>query len=135
MKKEHKSREHGEPTPLNVPDEFTHQCRLPRKVPRVYMNLFAVVCIETSHYVSFVKTGDGETAPWCFFDSMSNREGGQNVPELQTVPELPYWLSETGSKIVNDEAASDRQLPHLAKRLLCDAYLCMYQCKDSSKFN
>lgn len=39
------------------------------------MELFAVVCIETSHYVSFVKCGEGVTAPWVFFDSMADRKG------------------------------------------------------------
>jgi predicted metal-binding protein len=42
---------------------------------RLYMELFAVVCIETSHYVSFVKCGLGPDAPWCFFDSMADRKG------------------------------------------------------------
>lgn len=39
------------------------------------MDLFAVVCIETSHYVSFVKAGELPDAPWLFFDSMSDRRG------------------------------------------------------------
>ena len=39
------------------------------------MELFAVVCIHTSHYVAFVKGGSGADAPWCFFDSMADREG------------------------------------------------------------
>ena len=39
------------------------------------MELFAVVCIETSHYVAFVKCGVGADAPWCFFDSMADRKG------------------------------------------------------------
>ena len=43
--------------------------------PRLYMELFAVMCIETSHYVSFVKCGLGPDAPWCFFDSMADRKG------------------------------------------------------------
>jgi ubiquitin thioesterase CYLD len=42
---------------------------------RLFMELFAVVCIETSHYVSFVKCGLGPDAPWCFFDSMADRKG------------------------------------------------------------
>ena len=42
---------------------------------RLLMELFAVVCIETSHYVSFVKCGLGPDAPWCFFDSMADRRG------------------------------------------------------------
>lgn len=40
------------------------------------MELFAVVCIETSHYVSFVKCGSGEDDQWCLFDSMADRKGG-----------------------------------------------------------
>ena len=43
--------------------------------PRIYLELFAVVCIETSHYVTFVKCGLGPDAPWCFFDSMADRKG------------------------------------------------------------
>ena len=43
--------------------------------PRLYMELFAVMCIETSHYVSFIKCGLGPDAPWCFFDSMADRKG------------------------------------------------------------
>lgn len=42
------------------------------------MDLFAVVCIETSHYVSFVKAGELPDAPWLFFDSMSDRRGNLN---------------------------------------------------------
>ena len=34
-----------------------------------------MICIETSHYVAFVKCGTGERAPWVFFDSMADREG------------------------------------------------------------
>ena len=39
------------------------------------MELVAVVCIETSHYVSFVRCGDTPQSPWCFFDSMADRKG------------------------------------------------------------
>lgn len=41
---------------------------------RQTMSLFAVTCIETSHYVSFVKHGPLVT-DWLFFDSMADREG------------------------------------------------------------
>lgn len=37
------------------------------------MTLFAVICIETSHYVSFVKCGKEMRAPWVFLDSMADR--------------------------------------------------------------
>jgi ubiquitin thioesterase CYLD len=43
------------------------------------MELFAVVCIETSHFVSFVKRGSGSDAQWYFFDSMAGREGMENM--------------------------------------------------------
>ena len=46
---------------------------------RIYMELVAVVCIETSHYVSFVRCGDTPQSPWCFFDSMADRKGGLNM--------------------------------------------------------
>lgn len=45
----------------------------PKRIPP--MELFAVVCIETSHYVSFAKSGSGKDAPWVFFDSMADRKG------------------------------------------------------------
>lgn len=38
------------------------------------MELFAVLCIETSHYVAFVKYGSADSA-WLFFDSMADRDG------------------------------------------------------------
>ena len=44
---------------------------------RIFMELVAVVCIETSHYVSFVRCGDSPRAPWCFFDSMADRKGAK----------------------------------------------------------
>lgn len=44
-------------------------------LPRIHMELFAVMCIETSHYVSFVKAGEMSDAPWLFYDSMEQRRG------------------------------------------------------------
>ncbi|CAG9098426.1 unnamed protein product [Plutella xylostella] len=70
----HRPRPHHQATPLAVSEELTtilESC----PVPRVYMELFAVLCIETSHYVAFVKAGAGNDAPWCFFDSMADRKG------------------------------------------------------------
>ena len=42
---------------------------------RIFMELVAVVSIETSHYVSFVRCGDSVRSPWAFFDSMADRKG------------------------------------------------------------
>ncbi|XP_014298448.1 ubiquitin carboxyl-terminal hydrolase CYLD isoform X1 [Microplitis demolitor] len=127
----HERRTNHESKKLVVPTEFTilqEHC----PVPRLFLELSAVVCIETSHYVSFVKCGSGSEAPWCFFDSMADREGEQNgfnIPEMVSCPDFPYWLSEEGAKYLA-ESTDDRQLPEYAKRLLCDAYMCMYQSSD-----
>ncbi|KAH8287974.1 hypothetical protein KR018_012166 [Drosophila ironensis] len=102
-------------------------------VPRLYMELFAVVCIETSHYVAFVKSGSGPDAPWCFFDSMADRKGeqnGYNIPEITCVPELTQWLSEEGARSINETSTNDKVLPEHAKRIFCDAYMCLYQSTD-----
>lgn len=133
LKEEHKRNAHGDPDELKVPVEFMEQPRRSSSVPRVYMELFAVVCIDTSHYVAFVKTGSEADAPWLFFDSMADRQGGQNghnVPKLVSVEDLPTWISDKGSKELHESANDDKHLPPLAKRLLCDASICMYQNRD-----
>lgn len=60
---------------ISVPQDFKSLQEACSNIPRLYMELFAVVCIETSHYVAFVKCGSGLDAPWCFFDSMADRKG------------------------------------------------------------
>ncbi|KAH8263106.1 hypothetical protein KR044_004365, partial [Drosophila immigrans] len=115
---------------LSVPRDFKAISEHITHVPRIFMELFAVVCIETSHYVAFVKTGSGPEAPWCFFDSMADRKGeknGYNIPEMISVPELPQWLSDDGARVINEHYSKDKDLPEHAKRLFCDAYMCMYQ--------
>ncbi|KAG4067076.1 hypothetical protein HA402_000067 [Bradysia odoriphaga] len=105
--------------------------------PRIHMDLFAVVCIETSHYVSFVKAGELPDAPWLFFDSMSDRRGGQhgyNIPSMVSVPAMPEWLSEEGARKLDESTPMDKLLPPFAKRLLCDAYMCMYVSRDVSMY-
>ncbi|TRZ25329.1 hypothetical protein HGM15179_001746, partial [Zosterops borbonicus] len=55
--------------PKDLPDwDWRHGC-----VPSQKMELFAVLCIETSHYVAFVKYGRDDSA-WLFFDSMADRD-------------------------------------------------------------
>ena len=39
------------------------------------MELFAIICIETSHYVSFVKCNGKGEPNWVFYDSMADRKG------------------------------------------------------------
>ena len=117
---------------------------------RVYMELFAVVCIETSHYVSFVRCGDSPRAPWCFFDSMADRKGeenismitlitsrhlllsgeqnGYNIPELRPATEIEKLMSEGWAEELRSDPASP--LGEQAKRLVSDAYMCFYQSPD-----
>ncbi|XP_039765090.1 ubiquitin carboxyl-terminal hydrolase CYLD isoform X2 [Pararge aegeria] len=132
----HSSRPHHKATPLSICEEYANileSC----PVPRVYMELFAVLCIETSHYVAFVKTGAGQDAPWCFFDSMADRKGernGYNIPEIVEIAELGAWLSEEGGRALHDSAPLDRHLPAPAKRLLADAYMCFYRSPDLAMY-
>lgn len=70
----HDRRTNHIPHELKVPHDFLIMAEH-ITVPRIFMELFAVVCIETSHYVAFVKCGSGLDAPWCFFDSMADRKG------------------------------------------------------------
>ena len=64
------------------------------------MSLFAVLCIETSHYVAFVRCETrGRPDRWVFFDSMSDRINNRtNVPSVTTVPDFEKWLSEAERK-------------------------------------
>lgn len=47
-----------------------------------------------------------------------------------SVPELPQWLSDDGSRVIIEKSIKDKVLPEHAKRLFCDAYMCMYQSTD-----
>jgi len=68
------------------------------KEGKIFMNLFAVLCIETSHYISFVRCGRRPDSDWCFFDSMADRtdlggiydenQDGYNVPEVSEAKEV-----------------------------------------------
>ncbi len=104
---------------------------------RFCMELFAVICIETSHYVAFVKCGIGQDAPWCFFDSMADRKGernGYSIPEILACPDVFRWISDENiCRQLHEEFPQDKLLPERARRLLCDNYICMYQSQDVMK--
>ncbi|CAG2108713.1 unnamed protein product [Medioppia subpectinata] len=123
----HKKRSKHKTTKLSIPAEF-HMLKEHSQVPRIYMELFAVLCIETSHYVSFVKCGSGPDSPWCFFDSMADRKGeqnGYNIPEVVSFPDLRWWLSEEGTAFLLN-TKDDKMLPEMPRRLFSDAYICWY---------
>ncbi|XP_053203646.1 ubiquitin carboxyl-terminal hydrolase CYLD-like [Panonychus citri] len=127
----HKKRVKHKITKLTIPTEFSI-LKDHTQVQRIYMELFAVLCIETSHYVAFVKCGSGPDAPWCFFDSMADRNGeqdGYNIPEVTPFQNLRWWLSDEGTALLLT-TKDDKLLPEMTRRLLCDAYMCMYQSPD-----
>lgn len=46
-------------------------------------------------------------------------------------PDVSKWLSdEQACRLLHENAPMDRYLPEHARRLLCDAYICMYQSPD-----
>ncbi|CAL8271281.1 unnamed protein product [Arctogadus glacialis] len=106
---------------LLLPKGFQESLRL----PPVKMELFAVLCIETSHYVSFVKHGP-KSQDWIFFDSMADREGGlngYNIPVIEACPEVGEYLDMPPAELANQVP---RDMKGVAKRLFCDAYMYLY---------
>uniref|UniRef100_A0A3B4GU74 ubiquitinyl hydrolase 1 n=1 Tax=Pundamilia nyererei TaxID=303518 RepID=A0A3B4GU74_9CICH len=114
----HPSRQGHSPSALAVPVEVPTDT----PVPRHTMELFAVLCIQTSHYVSFVKYGS-DAHSWIFFDSMADRcddQSGYNIPEVRACPELGDFLSQPEEEL---SQANPSQAPELVRRLLCDSYM------------
>jgi ubiquitin thioesterase CYLD len=103
------------------------------------MDLFAVICIETSHFVSFVKCGVDQYAPWVFFDSMADRcetvsGKGHNIPQVKMLPKMGQWLSQLET-LPQEEIREmmGTAAPEL-KRLLNDPYICIYYSPQSSMY-
>lgn len=118
--------------PLPVPESFSGQAGV-RLLPRETLELFAVLCIETSHYVSFVKHGPNKH-DWIFFDSMADRQGdtkGFNIPQVQACPEVADYLDMSLMELANQ---IPRDMKGVAKRLFCDAYMYLYQSPSMSLY-
>ncbi|KAM3621892.1 uncharacterized protein V6R79_017550 [Siganus canaliculatus] len=119
----HPSRQCHSPKALAVPEEVAADAPVTRHV----MQLFAVLCIHTSHYVSFTKYGS-DPRSWLFFDSMADRCGddlsGYSIPEIQACPELGDFLSQPEDELARSDPT---QAPELVRRLLCDSYMFLYQ--------
>ncbi|XP_035530847.1 ubiquitin carboxyl-terminal hydrolase CYLD [Morone saxatilis] len=126
----HRKRESHSPVKVAVPGgPWTG----PLHCTRQRMSLFAVTCIETSHYVSFVKHGPLPT-DWLFFDSMADREGGENgfnIPQVKACPEVGRYLSLSEEDLSRVDPTSLRE--H-ARRLLCDSYMCLYHSPELSLY-
>ncbi|XP_035991941.1 ubiquitin carboxyl-terminal hydrolase CYLD isoform X2 [Fundulus heteroclitus] len=118
---------------LSVPKELQEGAGRQGGFPRQRMELFAVLCIETSHYVAFVKYGSADSA-WLFFDSMADRDGGQNgfnIPQVSPCPEVEAYLKMTPEEL---HTLDPKSIQGQARRLLCDAYMCMYQSPTMSLY-
>lgn len=125
-----KAHRHGK---LSVPKELQEGMGRQGSFPRQRMELFAVLCIETSHYVAFVKYGNADSS-WLFFDSMADRDGGQNgfnIPQVSPCPEVEAYLKMSPEEL---HALDPKSIQGQARRLLCDAYMCMYQSPTMSLY-
>ncbi|KAM9836961.1 ubiquitin carboxyl-terminal hydrolase CYLD isoform 2-T2 [Aulostomus maculatus] len=126
----HKKRVSHRPVEISVPGgSFNGSLHCTRQ----QMSLFAVTCIETSHYVSFVKHGP-LPSDWLFFDSMADREGGENgfnIPQVKPCPEVGRYLSLSQEELSRVDPASFREP---ARRLLCDSYMCLYHSPELSLY-
>jgi ubiquitin thioesterase CYLD len=133
---------HGIHFPSNLASASRVQCYgggSSKRIPRITMDLFAVICIETSHFVSFVKCGVDQYAPWVFFDSMADRcetvsGKGHNIPQVKMLPKMGQWLSQLET-LPQEEIREmmGTAAPEL-KRLLNDPYICIYYSPQSSMY-
>nr|XP_020481195.1 ubiquitin carboxyl-terminal hydrolase CYLD-like isoform X2 [Monopterus albus] len=121
----HPQRRSHHPAALEIPIGYLGRSN-PHALTRDKLELFAVLCIETSHYVSFIKYGP-KSEDWIFFDSMADRQGGIdgfNIPEVHTCPEVGMYLEMSPAELATQVP---RDMKGVAKRLFCDAYMYLYQ--------
>uniref|UniRef100_A0A3B3C7F4 Ubiquitin carboxyl-terminal hydrolase CYLD n=1 Tax=Oryzias melastigma TaxID=30732 RepID=A0A3B3C7F4_ORYME len=120
----HPKRRSHQPTRLEIPKGYMGRS-IPQTLIRDRLELYAVLCIETSHYVSFVKYGPN-SHDWIFFDSMADRQemDGFNIPEVHLCPEVGTYLEMSPAELANQVP---RDMKGVAKRLFCDAYMYLYQ--------
>ncbi|XP_040272720.1 ubiquitin carboxyl-terminal hydrolase CYLD-like [Bufo bufo] len=126
----HRQRCGHQPRNLSVPENLNGQAVLQRQS----LQLYAVLCIETSHYVAFIKMNSDNRPLWVFFDSMADREGGQNgfnIPRVTLCPEVTEYLEMTAEELQQEDP---KTMPTYARRLLCDAYMCLYYSPDLSLY-
>ncbi|XP_030060194.1 ubiquitin carboxyl-terminal hydrolase CYLD isoform X3 [Microcaecilia unicolor] len=129
----HPKRQSHKFNPVSLPKDLPDWDWRHGYIPYQKMELFAVLCIETSHYVAFVKYGRDDNA-WLFFDSMADRDGGQNgfnIPQVTPCPEVGEYLKMSLEEL---HALDPRNIQGCARRLLCDAYMCMYQSPTMSLY-
>jgi len=93
--------------------------------------LRAVICIETSHYVSFVRVGNVDCTRnqdvWLFLDSMAERNDDRNWPEITdcTTEITPIFASSVVPSYRSVDSFTANK--NYAKRFVRDAYICIYE--------
>ncbi|XP_018413703.1 PREDICTED: ubiquitin carboxyl-terminal hydrolase CYLD-like [Nanorana parkeri] len=126
----HKKRGSHRPREMCVPENLNGQAVFQRQ----YLQLFAVLCIETSHYVAFIRLNSQNRPLWAFFDSMADREGGQNgfnIPKVIPCPEVTEYLEMSPEELQQEDP---KGMPAYAHRLLCDSYMCLYYSPELSLY-
>jgi hypothetical protein len=68
----------------------------PLALPQMVLNVFgelydlsAILCIETAHYMCFLRFPNGE---WVFFDSMQGFDNGHRIPTMTRVPKFEDYI-------------------------------------------
>ncbi|XP_026201963.1 ubiquitin carboxyl-terminal hydrolase CYLD [Anabas testudineus] len=128
----HPQRRLHKPVALEIPTAYQGRS-ITHTLTRDKLELFAVLCIETSHYVSFIKYGP-KNEDWIFFDSMADRQGdrnGFNIPEVHACPEVGMYLEMSPAELASQVP---RDMKGVAKRLFCDAYMYLYQSTNMSLY-
>ena len=107
-------------------------------------SLEAVICIETSHYVSFVRAKKERAEKefcWLFFDSMADREENKasaaehNVPMVKMAANIGNHLNKLDCQSPEQRyeyvtsCSYTKENEHF-KRLVQDAYICVYKQKE-----
>uniref|UniRef100_A0A8C5M627 Ubiquitin carboxyl-terminal hydrolase CYLD n=1 Tax=Leptobrachium leishanense TaxID=445787 RepID=A0A8C5M627_9ANUR len=126
----HRQRKGHRPRPLGISTDLTGKAMFQRQC----MELFAVLCIETSHYVAFIRLNSNKRPLWVFFDSMADREGGENgfnIPRVTPCPEVTDYLEMTPEQLQKEDPKS---MPTYVRRFFCDAYMCLYYSPDLSLY-
>ncbi|KAJ8947473.1 hypothetical protein NQ318_009776 [Aromia moschata] len=131
----HERRKHHSPTRLEVADDFSTMQDAYRP-PRLFMELFAVICIESVALRGVREVWRGPRGPLVLL----RLHGRQERYEKRTAStSLKWWRAPTSpggcqttgyASSCTEEFPLDRHLPEHARRLLCDAYICMYQSSD-----
>ncbi|VDM51390.1 unnamed protein product [Toxocara canis] len=131
------------PQPIRRSSQTEASSSLSRRsqvIPQRKLQLAAVLCIEMSHYVTFVRTITANK--WLMFDSMADRVGlsdGYNVPEVKQCEKVSQWLSDSGISKLRTNIEKDGRLPPEVEtdpqlmRLLSDCYVCIYTAEEQKE--